>query len=923
MRGPLAILITVFVLLGAVVVAVFFPWGSSIPTTSDGAEKTEELPVLAEARDPVDSISDPTEADEASTQRDEIVRGHQVQVIGPDGNPATGIKVQWWVQENESGEEILNHFRENPTAISWMRGASASQQSDESGRVVIPTLAPCMAGVCEQGLYGHLVCAAEPEGSEPELHVLQLRVVPMVELIVRDANGNPVDEGFRFHAKVASAAAAEELPGNASGWDRDQVWIYHSNQIGKIGDGRTMMVMIPAPRAIPRLGEAPQPLRFRVGLEFGLSELPVHEFGIDEVGPLIFQLPGTGRLALQLVDFPAHSFPALNLVTDDEARVPYSSAYTRSEDDGWFEFDQVPLGREFDMEILVGVGADPQAGRGRTRLPKQRVAGPVLPGERVEHQLTFQYPPGFHGRFVFPPEMTVPVERFILDSNRGYGRANAFLECGDHARLWINAFVFSDGTFILPSHPNASGGTLNTACLTGVGFEWIEPPPRSAADREDWRGSRYWAFTEAHLPSPDATVDLGEVQLMDTDPLLKVRVVDEAEQPLAGASVQLSFLSEKSERSGQLDRFENGQSRGASTDGMGEAWFLDRDWYTEFGAFPPDSPSPRSVSIRKIRVEASHPQAVTRSTEIALTTREVVIQLKRAGSITGSIQPLEGLRYIDVSVVPVGGLIKERSTTGVGSEFVDFRAATLPPAVSFKLTSVPAGTWDVLFSLRELGTREVLRVENVVFYGGVAGEDSRLQNLDLSPFVGLLRLRLRDQNGRPLGKADGDEFSPRMSFHKPGGGTMTGRANWVGSEIVVPLSRQTPATLTLRAEGWKAVRLEEVLPSLQDITMHRYAASEIHIVGFGALPEGSELTMNVSMHSSHDAQFILEKVGSVRQVVRWPGAGDYTIFWSVRNRAAGWREASASQVSVSEEALDALTLLEIPIPQELLARLPR
>jgi hypothetical protein len=913
------------VAIACLVVALYFTLTSDVRSdlqpggSEDAAVESGVEPSAAPAEAGVDEGEPASLSAQGESERAEVVTGHRVRVLNTDGRPAVGVRVRAFVPEQERVDEFSQYWRDLPDEVMWGSPSAEHLLTNAVGEVMLPSFEFASVSVTEAARCGHVICEARAD--DPGFaHILQLRATPMIEIRVLDVNGDPVNDDYQLVAHVAEATKADALPANASGWDQGQVWKYHT-AIGKLSDGRHMIGLELSARTAEWLGPVDGPLRYRVALNGGQVLIEAREFDASETGPIVFQYPAQGSMAIQLVGYPRDALPYLKIVTDAEG-APSAATGTLSEDGAWYEFDGLPIGEQFDVNFLTRSLTSENTERlAHTHLPRPRLAGPTTPGERVEHRLEFGPPPGFYGRFVFPKEMPISAEDFAYLANRSTSASSKILfASGQRSWDWAECSVFADGSFFVPVD-RLRRQKYDIRNVGAIAFQWVQDEPEEELRPEVWVPARIWATPSARSTSLDDAVDLGEVPISIDGPLMKVRVVDGEGEPLPGATIKLEYQQKHYSEGGFSDYFSDANYRPGLTDDLGESWILGRDWFAALGVRDPSSlkQNESGQQLHRVRITASHPSASAASRTLfvsELGQKTLEIRLGSSGSIVGSVIPPRLLPFLDIAVIPPGADYGDSwRKTGVERAWVDFRNQREPAEKPFEIMTVPPGLWDVVFSVRRYGAEEFHRVPGVQVFANEVCEDPRLASVALEGLVGFTRLVLRDGSGRSLDKSTVSEFDPTIVTLVRGGG-VTLDFQWVDGAIVLPIPIGESADLAITAEGWESLVLRAASDGEIQATIRRTQAATLRINGLQALPEGMSLELTLQPGQNYFARASWKSNQADPSKVLLRTTGEHTVSWFLK---AGEKHILGAQSTVQITAGQVYSGadLELDLPQSI------
>lgn len=850
--------------------------------------------------------------------RAEVAAGHRIQVLFADGSPAAGMRVQTFIPEVSHATEILAFWREHSTEILWWNDKLEYTLADADGFVRLPTYSRAVVSVASEFGVGHIVCDSVDPSAAADALVLQLRTVPMIEVQVLDASGASVESGYHINAHVAESGKENSVSFTARRIGVGPAWKRHGG-VGKLDDGRRMLSLAIGSYTEAMLGQIDEALRYRLTVSGGFSEFQPREFGASEPGPIVFQFPEQGSLALQLKGYPDDAIPYLRLVGEFDRHVG-EQAGELSEVGQWFHFEGLPVGREFELRIYTRAAkSDPDGRHARTSLTGPVISGPTLAGERVEHIIGFEPPPGLHGRFLIPDGLTIPVDEFVAFANRVNLGARVYYGEGRPKVEAASCSVFADGRFFIPlerlQRRSAQPHELSTLML-----QWVQPMPSSWDDSEPWIPARLWASRELSLDSYAAAVDLGEIQLMHEGPLMRVRVTGPDGEPVSNARVEVAARSAAEPGSHAY--------RGSSlnlppTDGLGEAWILGQDWYSTLRFPGPQrsaiaQPHEQLLAVRFLAKHASLAESSVILPASELDQSTIEIRMLPAGSIHGSVNFLHDLDGVDLIALPPGSTdLEDWHQTGVDPQRIEMLDRSDFEPRKFVIDAVPPGEWDLVFSVPNQAELVLLRVPRVLVIAGEECHDPRLQNIELGSALGFLRFRFRDGFGRILSRETTDAFQPAVWFIEKDGRSATGRgADWTGDQLVYPLPTGETASITFEAEGWETKIFTDVSAQDFEVTVRRIPLRKLAIQGLAELPEG--MVLGVSLNKAGD--FFGSGVWNSGQPgpaqIQLKSAGDFSVNWWLRADDKQLAHGS-THLTVTESELFSDAPLELEVPEQI------
>jgi hypothetical protein len=893
------------------------PASASLDDPSQGLESETPEPIPAGA----EGLAGPpdlemTEGAPVATQdreRDEVVLGHRVLVLDVEGRPAPDVPVTFYVDTEDPNGFDRHVARLSPGEFPGMQASPKAPKSGPEGVAALPTRDLCFAWATIEGASGYVLIPGTSEEEPEEPHTLQLHPAPMVELIVLDSSGQPVEGRLQFNAHAGSAAAIDLQSKDMKAGDFGSAWAHAPNQVCMLADGRRMFSLIPPKHARDHIGKDPGKLRFKLMFAYNGVPFPPRVFEDDVLGPIVYQLPESGALTLHLVGFPEGSVPGIKEFGTNGGLQQGRKA-ENSDQESW-HFEDLPVGKNWQVEFWCLTGEGRQRHLSGTSLPPHEIVGPSSGGEQAEASLEFSWPAGFHGRLVYPDEAGLPFDQFLSDGNRGYLEAELRFRSGNQRTDWARVGVFPDGRFFIPLDPERRSHE-NTSAVSGFELIFRADEPREV--QEGWVPDRLWAFVDATLPTPRASVDVGEVTLQHREPLFKVLVSDSNGEAVSGAAVSISFASDWDRPEMNRDRFYRA-GRGTSSDARGEAWLIARDWQSL-------GPSIRvegrmeipQHSPHTLRVKVQHPDFLPAELDISGGERTAHVTLVPAATVAGSVLAFRFGTAIHAELLPVGAYLGEglRYTTLHGARRGE-------ETIDFKLEGVPPGFWDVAFKLSSFEDYELLRVSSVEVSGNGTVRDPRLQGVDLSDALGEVRLRLFREGGGRLTPAEISEGNFRLRKYRAGGGHSTGPADWVGDEIFALMPAGAEYKLGVVGDGWAVTDLGGLRPGTHDVYLKELVQSQVRVTNFAQLPEGVELDLMVMPKGTAGIVFLIQgRVEQAEVPLHWQAAGPHSVTWYLRKNSAGWSERVKVEITVTEEHVRSGGILELAIPESLLAAIP-
>lgn len=838
--------------------------------------------------------------------RDEVRTGHRIQVLDLNGSPAAKVRVAVLTVEAGRLEGTLAWWHTQPDAVGFLGDSPETlPTTDEQGFLQTDSLGTCVFYVAEFGRVGKLLVEESKEATTGSVHTMQLRAVPMREVRVLESNGEPTKLTHRLRVQVASAGAVAKLPSNATNSELSRTWPGLGGRIGRIADGREMFVPFVGKVEHERLGDSAGPFLFRIELTGNGIAPQAIETNAQDTEPIEFRLPDFGELVLRIEGAPAGLYPILMPVggrnTMDQRVLP------DTQDDGSFLFTRVAIRESFEIGAMIRAN---EKRRGYpARLELGEISGPTRAGERIEKTLQYQHPPGFYGRLILPEGVDAAVE--FDDLNRGFARVKILLDQEVNRSTAAPLEVFPDGTFSV-SVRELREGIFPISAVTRVQFLHRSEPKRGDPDYTAEDFAVYWADVAARIPSKQASVDLGEIELQLARPLLEVVVRNAAGEPLKDADIRVARKVRSDLADENPDAFRGGgKSGGYRTDAEGRALISNRDWFAEFGLEAQFSRGEEGARIEVLQVNASHPDATMQRLVIPASQEYVELTLAGSGSIAGSFRPPPGVQFARVAVVPPGG---DSDATGAQRFHFDFRRESVPLELPFELESIPAGLRDVVFRIGG-GTRaEILRVPSVQVTAGETSNDPRLQDVVLAEYIDLIRIAFFDANGRRFSDVDRAEFAPRLTRSFEGGGSLSDSAVWLNDEAVIPVATGETLKLHMTATGWILSQLGVVGGGLHRVEARRAPTVKLVFQGWDRLPAGIEFRLEVDGADEPSGSYEQLVVDGPEVDCVLPAFGTINVGWGVRKGANSRFGGRTEFEAPFETAVDGARI-EVAIPE--------
>lgn len=421
--------------------------------------------------------------------------------------------------------------------------------------------------------------------------------------------------------------------------------------------------------------------------------------------------------------------------------------------------------------------------------------GPVKEGQEV------------HALLVPDEAPAVLVLRFLAPGGRPL--AETEVETSWRRRM-DGAMLMSGGT---PRRTDADGRRRIT-----VDEPWHEGSVVELVARHAPSPTESWTATlDLSRSFPPGETDIGDLTLLPEEVLVSGRVVDEEGEGVSAFTAQVESVTGRGRVGGQ---------RGGA-DGTfafhGKAPFSEMQLRIEPEGYVAPEPIPFTPGMRGL---------------------EIVV--RRGGGLEGSLRPVPGLRFDDVYV----------SARNEGGDSVG--DGTIRSDGSFELTGLPGGVLTVVFGSRPI-QGSLLEIPGIATVRGERRRDPRLQDVDLSARLRVLRVAVIQADGQP---AASGWVRPVPRDQDPIGFV-------IEEGVARVLTRPEPVDLEVNVPGHRIVHLERVT-SDQEVALE--AAFEVTL----RVPDALELP----------AEGTRLEVALTRLDTPWPRPDQLALMRG--GRQAGW-----------------------------------
>lgn len=819
--------------------------------------------------------------------------GRRVLVLAANGQPLAGVAVRYSVPSGERAARIVAGWQEKEhLPRPWQLGGGFPDViTDSDGLVDLPTRGAGAAGVVLPDQVGAVVFPALTDGEISELLTLQLRAIKSLEVLVRDESGQPI-EGKLVELAITSAARLAELNGAARRADSGNGGPWETTQIDGITDveGRTFLPLSFDAESIGELDLSASLVALCsaavVAGPPATVEVPLPHPGLVEL-----TVPATGSMRIKLLGYPSGVTPMVYRLVEGEG---YEHDLGLPNAQGWHHFSELPIGKEFQVAMMLGTTLHESglrySGYTSTGFPVRELAGPTAPGQTVEYVLNFERPPGLYGRLEVPEHRKKHVGPRDIHL-RGIPREAAM------SSESLVMTLFADGEFFARTRePYRDQVVLGLPDFSAVSFEFL--PTRYSPDMPAGESLRRPMYAERAIsvPTADAVVDLGTITLSEDPPLLHVRVTDAEGEPVSGANLHLTCLTDW-HRENEAEPPTRLRTWGSLvTDRQGEFWLIDRDWYSEFGMLSPDHPAATQGEIRELQVSVSHKDYRAKTVSIPISQSELDVQLEVGCTVHGSIMPFDIANSAWVVLVPPGEAVGPWKVDRAHQQSIGLLGRNGPDKpVEFTLSSVPAGTWDVCFALHTRLKDELVRVPSVQVIAGEACRDPRLQGIDLSPFLDVFELELVDENGARLTPP---ALRGNLVRKLAGGFFSSIITEWREGRVMLAEKKGSSPDGELIALDWIAIELNDLKPGVNQRVAYRCRPSPLSIPALDGVPAGTEWNLELQS-AGYKLMTILAKrnVSGTLEAV-FDRAGSYQLSWRAERASDGTVATATSTVSI-------------------------
>ena len=362
--------------------------------------------------------------------------------------------------------------------------------------------------------------------------------------------------------------------------------------------------------------------------------------------------------------------------------------------------------------------------------------------------------------------------------------------------------------------------------------------------------------------------ELGEITLGSLPPLMQLRVVDVAGEPIQDANVFVEhFLPGRTLPGTWRRRSDEYFQR---TNAAGELFLTGRDWadcfsYRPFGRGFPDA------EFDSIRVRLNHPDHAPIYVEIETDQFEHELRMPSAGVLNCEIENYPVMEDLRIGVVRPG---EAPHPTAWGLFSRRLRARTS----SYQVRSMLAGEVDVVIT-GQMGERELMRIPNVQIPANGESSDPRLMAIDFDRDLDWLELELAWPDGNAVTPGELEELSPAFRF-RLSNGIATVRCTIGDGYLRIPMPRGGTLQGWIELEDMQPVLIQEEGAGRHVVVVQPSLVLEWNFAGADEIPKRLDWSMQLVAPT---------KLTWIRQVGpfpsgRWtaalPESGEYTLEWS-------------------------------------------
>lgn len=540
---------------------------------------------------------------------------------------------------------------------------------------------------------------------------------------------------------------------------------------------------------------------------------------LSELRKISFVVPTESAILVQLVDLPSTLGPRIDSVDG------FASAMNGVlGDDGWWRFQDVPLGHAWEISIVrgklnteLGMISRPTS----TKLPTQLISGPAVPGEIIRSAYRLSDHPCILGRLV--DEQGQELKSF--DHAAAGLRVAAFGAHSNHDDEILRVEALEGGKFALVSHRQAADLSL----LSSLHFDW-QPSRVSRQTQSEILSPSMQVVRSgtAEIPPMSPSIQLGDVVLRAQASLLDVIVENESGEPVQGARVSVDIQTTWDTSKPQAWMFEESIDLlpALETQADGRVRFTASSWdevvqFSSRGQARLDNGGPFEFYVN---IEADG--YCEASKRVVPGTQVIRVQLGYSGDLVGEVvSPFTESMELTVAAIPAGG--DSLSIEPLCLDQIHMRN----PGATFHLNKVPVGTVDVViywpnYGLHsESGMWPIARVRGIE----VRAEEWQLPNVQAIQLDQLARWVQVD-----LGQAvrDLNSRSMRVSLEHPArpDRALTCQVRIVNGVARVPLPEGVSTwTGSIQVDGLEEIAVRRLSPGRHNVFLEPAQTIELRL----------------------------------------------------------------------------------------------
>jgi len=870
-------------------------------------DATDSTPLLPDSRDGVLPTSAPiagADPEPLGSTPSRKSAGRTVLVLDPAGQPVPGAKVFHHLKEDANG---IERFLQDKDSIipykligirTWAKGGPLI--TDYQGIAVLPDTGYGYLGSDTDSMAGLIALMPPPESGKQEV-ILTLDAYSTLPFQVIHADGSPA-QGF----VAAVALVNENQPPSGRGIQPLPTILHEAQPTDAAGRSFIRNDFEAVMKLRNQTFEEGDRIQLQASFPLGVSiSETVHQ---GQTKPVVLQLPGFGSVQVQLKGFPKDNVPEImNRGSSDFGRPGITnSTSTRTSDDTW-EFDQIPLGQKVIVQVhqrtFQQFNGERHEGRRGTSFKGIEATGPTLEGEVVKVVLDYSNDIHISGRLMDHLGNPLKFDRQRQELSI-QSQATGFC----YQSQGYSVDMKGDGYFVA-RFQNPEKASLSTTPLNRLVIQLAAKEVGSYRLSNEPKGPIH-PFSYAALDLPIdvrvASHDIGEVQLQAKDPLIEIKAIDFAGNPIQDARIGIRFLGPTFPNNPIVrDDWLSISSRSGwqHIKAEGVLRVYGSDWETIcYGGYQADvEPVYRPVS--NLRVTAGHRDYLSNTIDCSAIDREITVVLSLASTLTGSLKCSPLLMGMKLSLIDAGSAYSTRSKAMSMINIFENRGNDEPRLEMEELnwSGLEQGLYDLVVLSSHRPT-EVFRIPGISIGPG-KNSDPRLQGLDLLPQLDIVRLQLVDESDRQfIGKeieAKKKVFIRQLDGSKGGGG---GKCNIMDDAIIMEIGKGQALYASVQLHGYALTKMAGLKAGTHRIQLSKMLPCHLVWTNTADLPQDAKIEVTVDGENifgterfSNDPDFPEKWSGKL------PNAGPYLVY--LHCEVNGTRHFARIPFEVSEEQL--------------------